>query len=182
MKKLLFISFLAVILFITSCKPKSTWEKKSIEEKEKLLMDDARKGKIDTAAINQLLVAYEGFADANPGDTNGANYLFKAADFYRYTHKPQRSIDIYKKLYDNYPNYIKRPYALFLQGFIFENEMGKVDSARVKYEQFIAIYPDNAITKDVKTSLQNLGKSPEQLVSEFEEKQKADSLAQATGK
>ncbi len=145
-------------------------------------MNQAKGGRIDITAINELLKAYESFADANPTDTNGANYLFKAADFYRYAHKPQRSIDIYKKLYANYPDYQKRPYALFLQGFIFENEMGKTDSAKVKYEQFIALYPTHPITKDVQATLQNLGKSPEQLIQEFEQKAKTDSLAQSSSK
>ncbi len=173
---------MAFVLLFGSCKPKGTWEKKSIEEKENLLMQEARKGKTDTAAINQLLAAYEGFADANRGDTNGANYLFKAAEFYSYMHKPQRAIDIYKKVYDNYPDFVKRPQALFLQGFTYENEMGKIDSARVKYELFVATYPDNALTKDVKISIQNLGKTPEQLISEFEKNGPADSLAQAGSK
>jgi tetratricopeptide (TPR) repeat protein len=182
MKQLLFISILALVLLISSCKPKGAWEKKSIEEKENLLMAEARKGKTDTAAINQLLAAYEGFADANKGDTNGANYLFKEAEFYSYMHKPQRSIEVYKKIYDNYPTFEKRPQALFLQGFTYENEMGKIDSARVKYEQFVAAYPDNALTKDVKISILNLGKTPEQLISEFEQNAKADSLAESNSK
>ena len=150
-------------------------QKKAIESKEKALMDQTKKGKVDTTGVNELLKSYLGYAEAFPADTNGANYLFKAADFYRYMRKPLRSIELYAKIYNNYPTFQKRPYALFLQGFIFENEVGNLDSAKVKYQQFLAVYPDHAIAHDVKITLNNLGKRPEQLIQEFQAKQLADS-------
>jgi hypothetical protein len=65
---------------------------------------------------------------------------------------------------------------LFLQGFVFENEVGNVDAAREKYHQFLKQYPDHKIAEDVRTSLRNLGKTPEQLVQEFMAQQQMDSL------
>jgi hypothetical protein len=41
------------------------------------------------------------------------------------------------------------------------------------YNQFIALYPDHPMVHDAKVSLQNLGKSPDQMVREFEDRLKA---------
>ncbi len=168
----------AVALLLVSCNPKQEWQKRSIENAEKALMEQAKKGQVDTAGVNALLKNYETFADNYPADTNGAAYLFKAADFYRYMHKPLRSIELYAKVYERYPSAAKRPYALFLQGFIYENEVGNPVAAKNLYEKFLAVYPTHPIAKDVRTTVNNLGKTPEQLIQEFQERAAQDSLAQ----
>src|SRR4051812_44594756 len=124
MNKLLAVA--AVMLFLVSCNPKQAWRKHSIESEENKLVEQTKTGKVDTNAVNALLNKYETFAADYPADTNGANYLFKAADFYRYMHRPLRSIELYSKIYDGYPTIARRPYALFLQGFIYENEVGNI--------------------------------------------------------
>ena len=174
----LFAALVAVLL-LASCNPKVAWQKRTIETEEKTLMESAKKGKVDTTTVNALLKDYEAFADNYPADTMGANYLFKAADFYRYMHKPLRSIELYSKIYDHYPTVTKRPYALFLQGFIYENEVGNPHAAKSLYEKFLEVYPTHPIAKDVQTTLNNLGKTPEQLIQEFQQKAEQDSLAQA---
>lgn len=168
---------LTALVFITSCAAKRTWEADKIKKQEAALLSEAEKGKVDTAAVNDLLAAYEGYAAKYPTDTVGANFLFKAADFYRYMGKPLRSVGLYEQIYNNYPTFERRPYALFLQGFIFENEVHNEHTARIKYHDFLKQYPDHPIANDVRLSMQNLGKTPEQLMAEFEAKQKADSVA-----
>ena len=171
------ISVLLVVVALASCSPKKTWEAKNIETKEKALSD---KSHMDTTALNELIDAYQAYANKYPADTLGAEYLFKAADYYRYLHKPVKSIALYKNIYNSYPTSAKRPYALVLQGFTYENEMGKLDSAKAKYLEFLNVYPTHPIAKDVQTTVANLGKTPEQLISEFEERQHADSLQKAS--
>lgn len=170
---------LVVVFALASCNPKQAWQKRAIENAEKGLMESAKKGKVDTAVVNALLKDYEAYADSYPNDATGANYLFKAADFYRYMHKPLRSIELYSKVYDKYPTAAKRPFALFLQGFIYENEVGNPYAAKNLYEKFLEVYPTHPIAKDVRTTLNSLGKTPEQLIQEFQEKAKIDSLVQA---
>ena len=145
-------------------------------------MEAAKKGKMDTAGLKDLLIAYDDYVKAWPADTNSANYLFKEADFYRYMRQPKRSVEIYAGIYNDYPQFFKRPYALFLQGFIYENEIHNIDSARVKYELFLTTFPNHPIAKDVRLTVANLGKTNEQLMQEFEARQQADSLSRATSK
>ena len=127
-------------------------------------------------------MAYDAYVSAYPADTNSANILFKEADFYRYMRKPLKSIEIYADIYNNYPQYFKRPYSLFLQGFIYENELHNIDSAKAKYQLFLTNYPNHPIAKDVRITLATIGKTPEQIIAEFEARQQADSLAKANAK
>lgn len=176
--KRVFVAIFALMLF-AACNPKQAWKRNSIESAEKILMEQAKAGKVDTAMVDGLLADYEGYAAKYPDDTMGATYLFKAADFYRYMHKPLKSIGLYQKIYDNYPAIPKHPYALFLQGFIFENEVGNTTTAKAIYEKFLTEFPNHPIAKDVRVTLNNLGKTPEQLIQEFELRGQQDSLAKA---
>ncbi len=170
---------LLIPLLLGSCTANKKRDAENIEKQEKAMVEEAKQGKVDSVAVEKLLSSYETFADKYPGDTTAANFLFKAADFYRYMGKPLKSVGVYEKIYNNYPDFEKRPYALFLQGFIFENEINNKDAAKIKYEEFLKLYPDHPIAKDVKMTLENLGKSPEELMAEFEARQAQDSLESA---
>jgi len=176
------LSLVAFVVLLVSCNPGQEWKKRTIDNKEKAIMEVAKKGKIDSTGLKDLLVAYDDYVAAYPNDTNSANYLFKEADFYRYMRQPVKSVHIYARIFNDYPQYIKRPYALFLQGFIYENEIRNLDSARVKYEQFLSTYPNHPIAKDVRITMSNMGKTPEQLIKEFEAREQADSLSKASVK
>jgi len=175
MKKTGFL-FIAALLLLAACHPKAEWSVLKIDQMEQTLLANAQRGNVDSNSVNTLLRAYEDFADRHNNHAKSPEFLLKAADFYRYMGKPLRSIVMYDKIYTNFPNYEKRPFALFLQGFVFENEVGNVDAAREKYHQFLKQYPDHKIAEDVRTSLRNLGKTPEQLVQEFMAQQQMDSL------
>ncbi len=177
MKKIAALVF--IVMALASCNMQKERSKKSIDSQEQALVAQTQKGKTDTAAVNKLLESYQAFAETYPDDTTGANYLFKAADFYRYMHMPLRSIELYSKIYAHYPTIAKRPFALFLQGFIYENEVGNTTAAKNLYEKFLSEYPSHPIAKDVQVTLQNLGKSPEELMEQFQQNAAADSARQA---
>jgi len=171
---------IALLLLLAACHPKADWSVVKIERMEQTLLNNAQQGRVDSMSVVRLLDAYENFADRHTNHAKSPEFLLKAADFYRYMGKPLRSIVMYDMIYTNFPNFEKRPFALFLQGFIFENEVHNIDAAREKYHQFLKQYPDHKIADDVRTSLRNLGKTPEQLVQEFMAQQQLDSLTSAT--
>lgn len=57
--------------------------------------------------------------------------------------------------------------------FIYENQLHGAEKAKKLYEEFMKKYPDHELAKDVKFSLDHIGKSDEELIKEFEAKQKA---------
>jgi len=156
------------LLFLFSCLPKQQWKRDAIDKREKYLLEASKRGIIDTASVHALINDYITYADQYPSDSDAATYLFKAADFYRFMRQPLQSVQLYNRIYGQFPKSEKRPYSLFLQGFIYENDVKNLDSARVKYQQFLDNYPNHPIAKDVRVTLDNLGKTPEQMFEEFQ--------------
>lgn len=168
----------ALILLLAACYPKSEWYRTKILQQESNILNLAKSGVLDSVAVHQLLRAYEEYADKHPSDPQSVEFLYKAADFYKAMNMPLRSVSIYEKVYETFPNHPHRPKVLFLQGFIYENDIKNYTAAQVKYHEFLEQYPDHPLAKDVKLSLRLMGKSPEQLIEEFK-KQQQDSVQMA---
>jgi TolA-binding protein len=90
----------------------------------------------------------------------------------------EMAINIYNRILKSYPDFKKAPECLFLKAYVYENNLGQLNKARVFYQEFIDKYPDNDFADDAEISIQNLGKSPEELIREFEEKMKAQENVQ----
>lgn len=163
------------IFLLSACYPDAKWGSSKISSLEQQLLNKAKSGTADSVEVMSLLQNYERFATDYPTDSMSAEYLFRAADFYRYLGRPLKSIQVYERISLQFPNHSKSPIAVFLQGFIYENEIGNISAARSQYHRFITKYPDHPLVKDVVISMQNLGKSPEELVAEFKAKEAQDS-------
>lgn len=168
-----------LLLFAASCAPDSKWGTSRINTKERQILSDAKSGSIDSSALFSLLSDYESFAAKYPTDSISAEYLFRSADFYRYMRRPLKSIQLYERIALQFPNHAKAPLCIFLQGFLYENDLSNYAAAKAQYHRFIVKYPDHPLTKDVIITMQNLGKTPEQLVAEFKAREQADSIAAA---
>ena len=118
----------------------------------------------------ELLTLYVERAEANPGDSRSPVYLFKAAELAMNLNRTQRALDLYNRVIYTYPEYEKAPECLFLMAFIYENSLQNYGKAKELYEMFLEKYPDHDFADDAQFSLQYLGKSPEELMREFEEK------------
>jgi outer membrane assembly lipoprotein YfiO len=80
----------------------------------------------------------------------------------------KKALEAYKKFYQMFPSSKQAPTMLFLSAFIynneFNNEPGMLDSARRSYELFLEKYPDHELASSAKFELENLGKSPDELI------------------
>ncbi len=127
---------------------------------------------------NITLDAYLEFVKQFPKDSASPEYLFKAADLYRAKQDFPTAISTFDRVGKEYPDYAKVPQTVFLQGFIYENDLKDLPKAKERYEYFIQQYPQHQLARDVQFSLNNLGKTPEQIIEEFQQMQAAqDSLA-----
>jgi len=118
-------------------------------------------------ALN-LVQLYQAFVQDNPDDSLSAGYLFKAADITLNLDDPGKAIAMYNKIILSYPDFNKAPECLFLTAYIYENHLQNYDKATEIYEDFIAKYPESAFADDARISIDNMGKTPEELIQEFE--------------
>jgi TolA-binding protein len=168
LRSILILSF-AGLLMLTSCQEdKKQQLTDQINSLEKTLFEN-KKGVIDKKEAANMIYSYLQFVDTYPDDSNSPNYLFKAADVSINTFHSAESIKLFDRIIKDYPEYEKVPQALFLKAFTYENYLAEVDSARKYYQLFIEEYPNHAFSNDAQISLQNLGKTPEEIIRGFRE-------------
>lgn len=115
-----------------------------------------------------LLEAYEMYGTNFPNHSKAADYLFRAGELAMNLNHTAQSIKLFSKVYSDYKDYDKRPYALFMRAFVLENQAYNYTEAQLYYKEFLEKFPDHPMADDAEYSLKNLGKSPEQLIREFE--------------
>src|SRR5688572_16926778 len=172
--------YLMILIFaVAACSSPQHKLSSKIESLEKEMHNDSSMAP-DEKKAKDAIELYIKYADKFPDDTTSASYLFKAGDLSSKINETQKAIELFGKVIHKYPNHRNAPYALFLQGFIYENQVGDPLRAKPYYEAFLKTYPDHPIAGDVSFSLENLGKSPEELIREFESKSAASDSAGAT--
>ena len=159
--------FLLLVAMLLSCGEKISVEK--INELESKVF--AQGVVISAENVIQLVDAYLLFAEQNPNDSQSPDFLFKALDVAVGVNAegPQKAIDIANVLIEKYPDFEMTPMAMFIKGFVYENMIGDLQNAEMTYRQFIEKYPNNPMVEDVKSTLENLGLTPEELIRKFEE-------------
>jgi outer membrane protein assembly factor BamD (BamD/ComL family) len=159
---------LMMVAAIAACAPAIENDKANIKtiEDELFSSDD---GFVDKEKAFELVDLYVAFADNYPQDSLAAENLFKGAEFCLNLGEGQRSIDLYDRVMLEYPDFRKVPECMFLKGYVFENYLGDLEQARLIYTLFLQKYPDNEFADDAEISIQNLGKTPEELIKQFEE-------------
>ncbi len=94
----------------------------------------------------------------------GALYMI-AETYYRGKHDPRTATGYYRLFIEKHPDLAQTPVAMFLLGFIYNNDIRNMDSARVGYQQFLAKYPTHDLAASAKFELDNLGKSADDILT-----------------
>ena len=172
MKKYFYIIIILVINFSCSGPQENNTQSilDSIDQMEaKLYNGDDVQINMDNAV--DLINLYQKFALENPKDSLAPVFLFRASDLSMNLNRPVQTIAIFDDLLDRYPDYEKVPSVLFLKAFVYEDQLKDFDQAKIYYEEFLQKYPDSDFADDAEISLKNLGKTPEELILEFEKNQ-----------
>ncbi len=85
------------------------------------------------------------------------------------------AIDNYVNLIEKYPKGKHRPESLFMIGYIYANDLKKLDDARTYYNRFIKEYPDHELVQSARWELKTLGKEVNEIP--FIQELSADSSA-----
>jgi TolA-binding protein len=162
MKKYFFV-FAALILTLSACS----------SNKDKELYDSASamyKANNFTGAVTQ----YQKLIDEYPNGKYTEDSYLALAGIYQMgkisninkTDAAKMAIEYYQKFYKEFPNSDKAPKALFMIGFMRANDLAQYDSARIAYNEFLSKYPKHDLAESVKAELQNLGKTPDEIIQE----------------
>lgn len=162
------VIILAGITLQCSNDPKS--KIKSLEKQigsEKFTLDE--KG---IQLANELVKEYLDYANKYKNSPEAPDYMYSAADLSLNIGKSKEALDLYNQIIYKYPDYAKAPECLFLEGYIYENYFNEYGKAKEIYESFLQKYPNHDFADDARISIENMGKSPEELIKSFEEKNK----------
>lgn len=163
-----YLLILAVIM--TACQSAAQKTKAQIEVIQSLevqLKDTEDVNNKQTVA-EDFLTKSRAFAEAFPKDTLSAVYLFKAAGVAQGLGHYGDAIQLAGRVWREYPGFSRSPDAMFLQGFIYDSDLGDTLNARKYYEQFLTKYPEHPLAANASQLLSVLGKDPEALIREFE--------------
>ena len=158
-----------LIIFLSGCKNAQEKALDDVKKVESELYGDGKNFRFDEALARDAIAKYKNYAEQNPESKEAPEMLLKAADLHRALREYNEAMDIFKKIETTYPDFDKLPHIIFLQGFVYENEMQQLPQAKARYEYFIERYPDHPLAKDVRFSIQNLGKTPEEIIRGFEQ-------------
>lgn len=125
-------------------------------------------GRLNFEAANTYIQSCEAHALLLPADTGSPELLYKASEMARATRNFPKAMATYDWITAQYPDYEKRSQILFIQAFTLDNDLKEYDKAKVLYEQFLALYPNDGFADDVTFLLKNLGKTDEEILSTFE--------------
>ncbi len=118
--------------------------------------------------LHQLKSALLRYSETYPDDSLSLEFLIKAGEVAGLLQQFDEAIHIYDRITARYPGSPKSAKALFMKGFTYENNLQNLDSARMAYQLFLEKYPGDSFAKDAKFLLDNLGKTPEEILKGLE--------------
>ncbi len=130
-------------------------------------MYDETTHKVDYQAANDYIRICELFALLKPQDGQSPEYLHKAGETARAIRAFPKAVDLYDRIYAQYPTYEKAAQALFLKAFTYDNDLGDKATAKMLYEEFLQKYPKDDFADDTEFLLANLGKDDEEIIKSF---------------
>lgn len=122
----------------------------------------------DLKKAKELVQMYISYANNNPTDEKSPDLLFKAADISMNLDSGTNTIALFNRIIKEYPNYKNVATVMFLKGFVYEDQLQDYQNAAKCYMEFLEKYPESDFADDAQVSLNNLGKTPEELIKEFE--------------
>lgn len=173
----IFLLISIVYALATACTGKKQ-NAQYFESKLDSLNRNSARGIVDTQKVTALTNDIEAYAASNPNDTAAPRLLFNLARAQQANKMYDRSIQTLRLLRKQHPQSEYASKSLVLEGFVNANMTQRYDDAKKAYNEYLEKYSnvDSNLTRDIKLELQTMGKTPDELMQEFEARQKQDSL------
>lgn len=162
MKKI-YALFVIVALGLASCTPSRESQIATIKELE-VKVNQSIKGAFDEESAKELIEDYTQFIDGFGQDTLSKTYMFKGGQLASSINLPREAVSFLKPYVEKYLDDVNTPEAIMLLGTVYENQLYMINDAEVLYKEFLAKYPTHQYAEIVKTSLANIGRTPEEIL------------------
>ncbi len=173
MKKTISLLFSLFFLLQFGCNQPETTQEETFELNDRIRYLEqnlySELGDFNSRYAEELITLYTRYANEMPEDSLAPDQLLKAADISIFLNQNQRALRLLDRITTSYPDFEKASMAAFLKAYIYDNQIGDTAMARQFYEGFIENYPEHSFVEEAKTAIKNLGKSPEDLIREFEQ-------------
>ena len=164
-------SILAFLILLAACQTNSNSKHNQllteIQTLETTLLQNPDAQQNKEVAL-QLVEKSELFAKNYPKDTLSMDILFKAGEVARGSGNPEKAIELWGAIWRKNKKHPKAPMALFLQGFVCDNELRDVERAAKFYHDFLELYPNHELAEQVGQLLTYVKMDPGELVKKFE--------------
>lgn len=141
-----------------------------IELYTKLIYDDSLNFNKNYA--EKLLNAYDKFIAYDSYYNVSKEYMFKAGELCRALDKPYDAIRYFNMLIEKDPKHHLAGSALFYKAMIIGDVLHDDKLAIETYKEFINKYPDHQLVESAKASIELQGKSMDEIIKGFKEKEK----------
>ena len=174
MKKSTFLFIVVLFVSFVACKDAKREREQmlqNIKNTEKEILADS----LDFLSFKnagKVIALYDEFAEKYPEDTLTPMFLFRKGEITMNTNQHDLSLKTFDLVIEKYPNFYELDRVYFMRAFLLENYINDIEKAKEAYNTFMQKFPDNELFEDAKISLENIGKTPEELIMEFESKHK----------
>lgn len=128
-------------------------------------------GVINQQYADEFIRLAEQYGNLLPNDKQTPAWLFQAGEMAGALHRYEQTLALYERINKDFPNYEKASQVLFMRAFTLDSELNRLEEAKVLYEEFLQKYPKDDFADDAQFLLNNLGKSEEELIRAFQQKQ-----------
>jgi hypothetical protein len=156
----------------TACKGPVTQQDRAQMELDSIaMMEDKVFG--DSLELAELTLAYDLatrmalFADSFPQHPKAGGMLFRSADLCQGLNQGSLSIKRFERFRRNFPKDSLVADALFMEGHVAETILADTALAKRKYNEFIGLYPDHPFAPGAKFSIENMGKTEEEMIQDL---------------
>ena len=162
-----FIPVFLIPLLLTACGKPSAEESFLAGEDAQQLAESAASEAVQDSLFRIAIENFEAVVVNHPDDVFAEPALFRVAELHNNgTRQFHRAIDTYRHFRTIYPASPQAPVSLFMVGFLYNNELGQYREAAAAYNEFLNSYPDHELATSASAELENLGKSPEEIIEQ----------------
>lgn len=162
--------FCLLFLSLLACEPAPP-NQDAIQQEIASLESDLRGNiaNLDTGKALKAVDLYLQFQRLYPKDSLSPEYLFKAADVSRGTGRFEQALQLLKSFELAYPGHPRRAVCIFLQGYIYQNDLSSFALADQAYQRFLNSFPNHPLAQEARNMQAMMAIPENEVIQRFQE-------------